>query len=154
MCLELQKKMLEKGMEFKWFLIGYGGEEALIRKQIKEQGMEDTVIILGKKDNPYPYIEKCDFYIQPSRYEGKAVTVLEAQMLGKPVIITAYPSSESQLEDGIDGVIVPMDDEGCAEGIVKVMGNLELCEKLIKNCKSRDYSNCKEVEKLYDLIRE
>ena len=150
----IAKKMLEKGMEFKWFLIGYGGEEALIRKQIKEQGMEDTVIILGKKDNPYPYIEKCDFYIQPSRYEGKAVTVLEAQMLGKPVIITAYPSSESQLEDGIDGVIVPMDDEGCAEGIVKVMGNLELCEKLIKNCKSRDYSNCKEVEKLYDLIRE
>lgn len=150
----IAKKMLEKGMEFKWFLIGYGGEEALIRKQIKEQGMEDTVIILGKKDNPYPYIEKCDFYIQPSRYEGKAVTVLEAQMLGKPVIITAYPSAESQLEDGIDGVIVPMDDEGCAEGIVKVMGNLELCEKLIKNCKSRDYSNCKEVEKLYDLIRE
>ena len=41
-------------------------------------------------------------------------------MLGKPVIITAYPSSESQLEDGIDGVIVPMDDEGCAEGIVKL----------------------------------
>lgn len=36
-------------MKFKWFLIGYGGEEALIRKQIKEQGMEDTVIILGKK---------------------------------------------------------------------------------------------------------
>ena len=45
----IAKKMLEKGMEFKWFLIGYGGEEALTRKQIKEQGMEDTVIILGEK---------------------------------------------------------------------------------------------------------
>ena len=150
----IAKKMCEKGMKFKWFLIGYGGEEALIREQIKEQGMEDIVIILGKKDNPYPYIEKCDFYVQPSRYEGKAVTVLEAQMLEKPVIITAYPSSESQLEDGVDGVIVPMDDEGCAEGIIKVTENPELCEQLIKNCKNRDYSNCKEVEKLYDLIRE
>ncbi|MFR2987685.1 MAG: glycosyltransferase [Faecalibacillus sp.] len=50
-------------------------------KQIKEQEWR-TVIILGKKDNPYPYIEKCDFYIQPSRYEGKALTVLEAQCWG------------------------------------------------------------------------
>ena len=67
----------------------------MIHDKIKESGMEDEVIILGKKANPYPYIKKCDIYIQPSRYEGKAVTVLEAQMLGKPVVITDFPSSDS-----------------------------------------------------------
>ena len=50
--------------------------------------MEDKVIILGKRENPYPYIKACDLYVQPSRYEGKCVTVREAQMLGKPVVIT------------------------------------------------------------------
>ena len=90
--------------------------------------------------------------MQPSRYEGKAVTVLEAQMLGKPVIITAFPSSDSQLENGVDGIIVPMDDKGCAEGIVNVINNKELREKIAKNCCMRDYSNAKEVEKLYRLM--
>ena len=114
--------------------------------------MEDTVIILGKKINPYPYIKKCDIYIQPSRYEGKAVTVLEAQILGKPVVITAFPSSDSQLENGIDGVIVPMDDEGCANGIMQVIKDQQLRNKLIENCRKRDYSSSNEVEKIYRLM--
>ena len=148
----IAKKIKEQRMKFKWFIIGYGGEEQFIREKIQEENMEDTVIILGKKANPYPYIKNCDIYVQPSKYEGKAVTVIEAQMLQKPVIITAFPSSTSQLEDGVDGVIVPMDDEGCAKGIVNVIKNKELQEKLIKNCGMRDYSSSKEVEKLYKLM--
>lgn len=148
----IASKIKEQGIKFKWFIIGYGGEEQLICKKIKEENMEDTVIILGKKANPYPYIKNCDIYVQPSRYEGKAVTVIEAQMLEKPVIITAFPSSSSQLEDGVDGVIVPMDDEGCAKGIVDVIKNKELQEKIVKNCGMRDYSSSKEVEKLYKLM--
>lgn len=148
----IARKIREQKIKIKWFIIGYGGDESLIYEKIKESGMENTVIVLGKKANPYPYIKKCDIYVQPSRYEGKAVTVLEAQMLGKPVIITAYPTSASQLEDGVDGVIVPMDDEGCAEGIIKVIQDQELREKLIENCEKRDYSDSKEVEKLYKLM--
>ena len=57
-----------------------------------------------------------------------------------------------QLEDGIDGVIVPMDDQGCAEGIVKVINNQKLREKIVKNCGMRNYSCSNEVEKLYKLM--
>lgn len=116
--------------------------------------MEDHVVILGKKSNPYPYIKACDVYVQPSRYEGKCVAVREAQMLGKPVIITNYATSASQLEDGVDGVIVPMDNEGCAKGIADVLQNSQLIEKLRDNCKQRDYSNRCEVEKIYALMED
>lgn len=141
-----------KGIDFKWYLIGYGGDEELIRSKIAEFNMEDTVIILGKKDNPYPYIKACDIYLQPSRYEGKAVTVHEALILNKPIIITNYPTAHSQLSDGFDGVIVPMDVEGSAEGIAKVIKDKELQQKLIDNMKSTNYSNEVEIEKLYKLI--
>ena len=142
----------EQGIDVNWYLIGYGGDEALIRQKIREQGMEDHVIILGKKENPYPYIKACDVYVQPSRYEGKCVAVREAQMLGKPVIITNYATSASQLEDGVDGVIVPLDNEGCAKGIAKILYNPQLIERLVENCRQRDYSNRKEINKLYSLI--
>lgn len=149
---EICKKIREQGLNITWYLIGYGGDEALIRKKIREYGMEDHVIVLGKKSNPYPYLKACDVYVQPSRYEGKCVAVREAQMLGKPVIITNYATSASQLEDGVDGVIVPMDNKDCAQGIVDVLRNPELLECLSKNCKNRDYSNSQEVEKLYLLM--
>ena len=148
---DICRRILEAGLDIKWYLIGYGGDEPLIRQRIQEAGMEDRVTILGKKENPYPYIKACDLYVQPSRYEGKAVTVREAQMLCKPVVITRYATSASQLEDGVDGVIVPMENEGCAEGIVRLLKDQERMQRLSAACARRDYTNAGEVEKLYQL---
>lgn len=145
--------LLKKGFKVKWYIIGFGGDEELIRQKIAESKMEEYVILLGKKENPYPYIRACDLYVQPSRYEGKSVTVREAQMFAKPVVITAYPTSGSQLEDGVDGVVVLMDNEGCADGIAKLLNDPKKMQSLSEACRRRDYSNQKEVEKLYELLR-
>lgn len=150
---DICKRIIEMGIKVKWYLIGYGGEEALIRKKITEAGMQDYVIILGKKENPYPYIRMCDIYVQPSRYEGKCVAVREAQMLGKPVIITNYATSGSQLQDGVDGIIVPMENEGCAMAIAGILQNQKLQKILARNALKRDYTNCEEINKLYDFIK-
>lgn len=140
------------GINIKWYLIGFGSDEQLIRQKIKANRMEDRVIILGKKSNPYPYIKVCDLYVQPSRYEGKCVSVKEAQMLGKPVVITAYSTSSSQLENGVDGIIVPMDNEKCAMGIAELIKNKDKMQALSNNCKERDYSNQSEVKKIYAVF--
>lgn len=141
-------------LNIKWYIIGYGGDEALIRQKIKEAGMEEHVILLGKRSNPYPYIKACDIYVQPSRYEGKSVTVREAQMLCKPVVVTNYPTAPSQIRSGIDGVIVPMDNEGCANGLAEVICDKPLQERIIAHLKTHDYGNESEVEKIYTLINE
>ncbi len=151
---EIASIIKSKGIDFRWYIIGYGADESLIKSKITQYNMEDTVIILGKKENPYPYIKACDVYVQPSRYEGKCVAVKEAQLLNKPVVITNYASSKSQLQDGFDGIIVPMDNQGCADGIVKVIDDKDLQNQLIENTKKTDYSNSKELEKLYKLIGE
>lgn len=145
-------RLLNMGFSVRWYLIGYGGDESLIKKKIEEEGMGTSVILLGKKENPYPYIKACDLYVQPSRYEGKSITVREAQMLGKPVVISRYPTSSSQLEDGVDGIIVPIDNEGCAIGIAELLCSPEKMEQLRENCRKRDYSNTEEIEKLYQIM--
>ena len=148
---DICSRLIQSGLDVYWYIIGFGPDEQLIRKKIAEAGMEDRVILLGKKENPYPYIKACDLYVQPSRYEGKAVTVREAQMLGKPVVITRYATSSSQLEDGVDGVVVPMDNEGCAEGIAVLLRNPEEMARLSDCCQQRDYTNAAEIGKLYAL---
>ena len=151
---EIASVVKSKGIDFKWYIIGFGADERLIKSKIAEYKMENTVIILGKKDNPYPYIKACDVYVQPSRYEGKSVAVREAQILNKTVIITDYASSKSQLIDGFDGIIVPLDNQGCAEGIAKAISDNECLKKIIDNTRKTDYTNSKEIEKLYKIIGE
>ena len=150
---DICKRLINKTkLNIKWYIIGYGGDEALIRQKIKEAGMEEHVILLGKQSNPYPYIKDCDIYVQPSRYEGKSVTVREAQMLCKPVVVTNYPTAPSQIHSGVDGVIVPMDNEGCANGLAEVICDKPLQEHIIAHLKTHDYGNESEVEKIYTLI--
>lgn len=151
---EICSLILKSGLKARWYLIGYGNDEELIRNKIHEFKMEDHVIILGKKENPYPYIKSCDVYIQPSRYEGKSVAVREAQLLGKPVIITNYETANSQLKNGYDGLIVPMDNVNCANRIADLLKNPNYLNSLSENCKINDYTNANEINKLYFLINE
>jgi len=149
---DICRRIRLKGIDLYWYIIGYGNE-TLIRQKIHEAGMEGYVIILGKRTNPYPYIKACDIYAQPSRYEGKAVTVREAQMLCKPVVVANYPTAKSQLNDGVDGVIVPMDNEACAIGMLDFIKNKKLQQQIVDHLQSNDYGNNDEVEKISLLFQ-
>jgi glycosyltransferase involved in cell wall biosynthesis len=144
--------LIQRGYLIKWYLIGYGPDEQLIYSKIKEYHMENYVIVLGKKSNPYPYIQACDIYAQPSRYEGKAVTVIEAQILNKPVMITRYATSASQVREGIDGFICEMGAEGIARGLSYLIEHPEVCSLLAQNTRNYNYGNENETEKLLKLI--
>lgn len=153
-AVRIGKILSNQGVRYKWYFIGYGGDEPIIRDLIRENELEEQIKILGMKTNPYPYMKACDLYIQPSRYEGKAVAVREAQILGKIPIITHFETAPSQLEDGIDGVIVPMDIEGAAKGIQRVIEDEQLREQLEDQIKQRDYGNEAEVQKIYHLLEQ
>ena len=149
---DICRRILDAGVPVRWYLIGYGGDEALIRRRIADAGMEKNVIILGKKDNPYPYMHACDVYVQPSRYEGCPVTIQEAQALGKPIIATSFPTVKSAIQDGVNGVIVPLDNEGCAQGIIRVLQNLEL-QKRISGIHHEDLTENKSLTTIYEWTK-
>ena len=149
----------------KWYIIGYGSPEIeqQVREEIAKEGMQEHVILLGKQSNPYPFIRTCDVYVQPSRYEGKSITVREAQILCKPVIVTHYPTAPSQIGPtlslprregtlvGQDGVIVPLEREACARAMIEVLRDKELLSSLSKYLADHDYGNEAEIEKIYKL---
>lgn len=151
-AVRIAARLVSLGMErLRWYLIGYG-DEASLRREIAAAGMEEHVVILGKKANPYPYMAACGLYVQPSRYEGKAVAVREAQILGRPVAITRFPTSSGHLEDGVDGVIIPNDEEGAAAVLSRLLNDSGRLESLAAECRRRDYANRDEILKLEALI--
>lgn len=147
------KILIEKGYaDIAWYVVGYGGDEYMIKDLIKETKIEDSFILLGKQTNPYPYMKEADLYVQPSRYEGKAVTVGEAQILSKPVMITNYATSRSQVKDGFDGYITELSVEGLVTGIERLYKDSTKRKTLINNCIKTDYKNSNELDKLYNMV--
>jgi glycosyltransferase involved in cell wall biosynthesis len=146
-------KLIEKGYkDMVWYVVGYGGDEEIIRELIAKHDLQDHFILLGKQINPYPFIKTADLYVQPSRYEGKAVTVGEAQILSKPVLITNYTTANSQVRNGFDGSICDMSIEGIANGIEKLYKNTIFRNELAQNCLNTNFNNKQELEKLYQLV--
>ena len=153
-AVRAMKILKDRGIDkIKWYVIGYGPEEDKIKMLIDDLDLKEQFILLGKKTNPYPYIKHCDLYVQPSRYEGKAVTITEAQILQKPILVTNYPTAKSQITNNVDGMITELSINGIADGIEQMINDKELTERLIKNTGKNNYSNSYELEKLYNLLQ-
>ena len=149
----IAQKLKEQGLKFKWYIIGFGDTTETI-ENIRNTNTDDCVILLGKKVNPYPYITNCGIYVQPSRYEGKSVTVREAQILCKPIVITNYPTASSQVKNGIDGIICEMDNDSIANAIFNLVQDKDKQTKIEQYLSSHDYGNENEITKIYQLINE
>jgi glycosyltransferase involved in cell wall biosynthesis len=150
-AIKAAKELKKRDYNFVWHIIGFGSQENTLKDLIKEYKLEDCFIMLGLKENPYPYINNSDIYIQPSRYEGKSVAVREAQMLQKPVLISNYKTAKSQVEHLVDGYICDTGVTGLVEGLCRMITDDVLRENLSNNCMNRDYSNKGEVNKIYSL---
>ena len=152
MAIKAAAIMKSKGLDFKWFVIGSGELESDLKNKIKSENLEDNFILLGARENPYPYTKNCSLFVQPSRYEGKSVVLDEAKILGVPIMATAYPTVADQLENGKEGKVVNMDAESIAIGIMEMIQNDEERESYCSYLNSREYGNQQEIEKYCDLI--
>lgn len=130
MAVDAANILKKSGVSFRWVVVGEGEERKNLEEQIKRYGLEKEVLLVGLKENPYPYILNADVLVQTSRFEGKSVVLDEAKVLRTPAIITNYNSAHDQINDGVDGLIVKMNAEGIASGIKRCAGDRILLEKL------------------------
>lgn len=143
-------RLLSEGYHIRWYCIGDGEMRSQLENLIKEYHLEENLILLGTKDNPYPFIKDCDLYIQPSRHEAYCITVAEARMFKKPIITTNTGASEQIIHDK-SGLIVDFDEYQMFEAIIQLLNNKVLRDKFIKNLSMETVDTTKEIEKLYQI---
>ncbi|MGG0788110.1 glycosyltransferase [Peribacillus simplex] len=152
MAVEAFNKLHKKGYNIKWFVIGEGIERNSLETLINKYGLEERFLLLGEKSNPYSYIKQSDIYVQPSRTEGKALAIEEAKVLGRPIVVTNYSTVTDQIQDGCNGLIVPLNSEGIYKGISQLIDSIELREKFSRELLKKQLGNEDEVQKLYQII--
>ena len=152
MALEACKILKDKGIKFKWYALGKGPLKDEIEKYIKENELQGYFNLLGVKSNPYPYIKGADIYVQTSRFEGFGLAIAEARMLNIPVVTTEFDAVYNQMVQGKNGLVVDMDSQSIANGILKLINDEELRNSIVEYLKTEKKGNTEELEKFYELI--
>lgn len=145
-------RLRREGLNLRWYIIGVGPEEESLKKQASELGAGDCVMFLGERANPYPYVKECDIYLQPSRFEGKSIAVDEAMVFCRPILLTDFSTASDQIASGENGMIVPMTADGVEQGLRKLALDKNLRERYTDALARCDYTNEREIEKLYALL--
>jgi len=134
-------QLKRQGVRFRWLVVGEGEERQALQNQIDAEGLREDFLLVGLRENPYPYLNRCDLFVQTSLYEGKSIAVEEAKIFGKPIISTDYPTVYDNLRDGETGLIVPMKAEAIAAAVSRVLQDPGLKERLAANLRAEPQGN-------------
>lgn len=146
--------LIADGMtNLRWWIVGGGPKEEELKQQVRQLGIDEHVHFLGMQTNPYPYIRMADLYIQPSRFEGHSVTIMEARMLTKPILATRAAAHE-QIEDNVTGALCETDAAALADRIRELHDSPTLRERFHQALSKHDFEadNAAIMERLYQLF--
>lgn len=146
--IKAAKRLRDEKVHFKWFAIGNGKDRRKLEKLIRKFNLSDRFILLGRRNNPYPYIKECDLFVLPSRHEGYSVALVEARALGKCIVTSNFPANMEQIKDGKNGLISKLNGEDLARCIKDIYLNPELKIKLEKNVKQEKMNFDAQINKL------
>ena len=123
----LLKAYAKANIKEKLLLLGEGPLKENIRKQASDLGIEEKVIFAGFHQNPYPIIKNANLYVASSDYEGFLIALVEALVLGIPVISTNCPHGPGEiLVNPLSKNLVSVGDyEAIAEKIEEILTNRE-----------------------------
>ncbi|MCQ2519397.1 MAG: glycosyltransferase [Lachnospiraceae bacterium] len=130
MSVDAMKILIDKGYKVRWYILGEGDQRELLANKIAELNLKDDFILLGNKENPYPYLKQCDIYSHATKYEGKSIAVQEAKMLRCPIILTNTPGNLEQITDGYDGLLCEFNPQSLAEKLERYINNPSMAKEM------------------------
>lgn len=143
---------LQKEFDFETWIIGDGKQRAAVERILHEENC-NCVKLLGRQDNPYPYLAAADCMISTSLAESYGLVIQEALILGIPVLSTKCPAVEECL-DPCFGMLVPCEETAIEKGMRYVLQNPKVV-RAYRKCISEEYDReslwlhrLKEIENL------
>ena len=148
------RRLADAGYPVRWYVIGDGDQRGKVEALCREQGVEDSVFLLGTRTNPYPFMAACDIYVQPSYTEGYSTTICEAGMLGKAIVGTV-PSGGiwEQIDNGESGLIVEATADGLFEGIRTLLEDEPLRRSFGEKIKQKNFEGSGEIRKFLEFLK-
>lgn len=153
LLIETAAQLKKKNFSFYWVIIG-NGDVAEYLEYAKRYCVDDVVLFIGERRNPYPFIRECNIYVQTSLWEGNCLTLIEAMVLEKPIVSTNFPSAIEKIEDGKNGLLSDMDAESLSEKISFLIQNKTVQDAMCKHLKENRLNTQDEIGAIEMLLEE
>lgn len=133
------KLLTDKGInDFHWHIIGGGPIETELKKAAADSGAGEHIVFHGMQQNPYPYMANADLFVQPSRFEGYSLSIMEALALSLPIVATKAAAGE-QITNGVNGVLCDTSAESIAEAVKNLYIGKDEANKYREYLRSYDF---------------
>lgn len=127
------RKLKDRGIPFRWHMVGDGVLGEGLRKKAETLDITDCYIFEGNQVNPYPYIKHADLFVHPSYVESFGIVVTEALALGVPCVVTKSTGVMGFLRDGENCVLTEQSPEALTEAVLHILEDPALRERLRSN---------------------
>ncbi len=118
--IRVHKKLIDEGYNVSSFIIGDGIERELLESEIEKNEVQNTFTLLGRKENPFPYIKNADIFVLSSNHEGLPTVLYEALVLGVPCVSTKVAGAEEIIGSRY-GIITEKTDQDLLLGIKQLL---------------------------------
>ena len=152
LLLEIHKKLMDEGLKHRILIVGDGDKWIDLKEKAKELGVSETFVLIGNKDNPFPYIVDSDFFILPTQSEAYPLSIKEALVLGIPLLVSDVGGVNEILSDQIDGLLMTYDESDIFAKMKTVLTDDSLVNRLKKGA-SQAYQKF-ETDAIYQKIEE
>lgn len=151
--VDAMKRLKDAGKNVRWYVLGEGDQRKKLQEQIDTLGLTEDFILYGAVNNPYPFMKQADIYVHASRFEGKSIAIQEAQILGKPMVVSDCSGNREQVCHGKDGLMCGLTPESLAENIMLLLEDEALRGKLGAAAAKKNADAAEEIQKLLSMLK-
>ena len=136
-AIDAMKLLKDQGIKVRWYVLGEGELRQKLQQKIDSLGLTEDFVLLGARENPYPYYRQCDLYVHATRFEGKSIAVQEAQILGCTILVSDCSGNREQVKNGTDGILCQLSAEEISRSIRELLEDEEKCRQYGENASKR-----------------
>lgn len=151
--VDAMKRLKDAGKNVRWYVLGEGDQRKKLQEQIDVLGLTEDFILYGAVNNPYPFMKQADIYVHASRFEGKSIAIQEAQILGKPMVVSDCSGNREQVCHGKDGLMCGLTPDSLAENIMLLLEDEALRRKLGAAAAKKNADAAEEIQKLLSMLK-
>lgn len=131
--IEAAAELIRENPVMKFALMGSGPEESRLRQLVSDLGISDYVIFAGYREDMGTVYNELDLVVQSSFTEGMPNVVLEALLMGLPVIATNVGGTREVLKDGETGVLINTGSAEIVSAIRRFLNDRDGFARLARN---------------------
>ncbi len=122
----------------RFFIVGEGGERQRLEALVHELGLTDRFALTGFRDDALEILSLFDCFVLSSSLEGLCTSIMDAQVLGVPVVATRTGGVPDLVQDGDTGLLVPpREPHALAAAILRLLRDDALRASVVRKARER-----------------